>query len=118
MSRNYGEPSNVRFEPIPPATPQEWRRRVEYADAHTPLPQLAVHIVFAAAVLDPEVTKHPMSRRAFAAIKHEFGPAGIPLPTLDELCSAVALLHGRRLAAPWWIITPAQLARYGSAGEV
>lgn len=107
----------VRFEPLPPATPAEWRRRVETAHERDPLPLLAVHLVLAAAVLDPEVTKHPMSRRAFAAIKHEFSPHGLTLPTQDELCEAVVLLHARRLAAPWWIITPAQLARYAPGGK-
>lgn len=109
--------STVRFEPLPPATPQEWRRRVEAAHDYAPLSQLALHVAFAAATTSGELNAYPMSRRMFAQIRGEFGPIGLPIPTQDEVCRAVCELHARRLAAPWWRVTPAQLARYGTEGR-
>lgn len=117
MSRDSSSPSEGRFEPLPPATPQEWRRRLEAAHAYEPFPAYAFHVAAFAANLPPEATEYPMSRRAYAALRHEFNTAGIGRLTQDELCRAVLLLHSRHLAAPWWRkLTPAQLDRYTIEG--
>lgn len=108
--------STVRFTPPPPSNPQDWRRRVQAAHDYAPLPDLALLIALAAAALPPEATKSPMNRDSFQAIKHEFALQGLPRPTHDEMCTAIAQLDTRNLAAPWWKITEAQRARFAPEG--
>lgn len=116
MTRN-SHTSRVRFEPLPPLNPFEWRRRIEAAHNYRPLSELALHVALAAAVNPTEATKYPMSRRTYALIRSEFGPHGLPLPTHEQLCAAVVELHDRNLAAPWWNVNAAQLARFRAEGR-
>lgn len=117
MNRRTRPASTVRFEPIPPKTPADYRRRVIAGHEYAPLSLHALNIAIFAAGCPPELTAYPMSTKVLRELRYEFGPQGIPIPTQTELCRAVVELHERNLAAPWWNIRTSQIDRYRPEGS-
>lgn len=105
----------VRFVPTDPATPNDWRRRVETADKFLPLSDLALNIAYCAASMPENVTRYPMSVPALRAVRRELREIGID-PTYAAMREAIAHLAVRRIAAPWWLLTDSQ-ATYQRKGR-
>lgn len=105
--------STVRFEPLPPSTPAEWRERVERAHEVAPFRggSAVLNFMWWAYWAPPEHTKHPASVETYRRYRAELSKwenRGVPPLTHDDIRSIVAQLCARGLAAPWWIVTEAQ----------
>lgn len=110
--------STVRFVPVPPATPQEWRRRVEDADALAPFKRRAdvLNFVIWASSAPPAASKHPASVETYRRARRDFEYSYLMPLRHDDVRTVVAQLVARNLAAPWWVVTDAQ-ASYRRSGR-
>lgn len=100
----------VEFVPVPPATPAEWRRRVERAAEHEPFKRDTDVLNFAiwAATAPQEASKNPASVETFRRARRDFKHNYLVPLRHDDVREVVALLAARGLTAPWWNVTPAQ----------
>ncbi|MGJ0203371.1 hypothetical protein NHL51_04315 [Leucobacter sp. gxy201] len=106
------KPSGVRFVPVPPATPNDWRRRVEDADGREPFKRRSdvLNFVIWATTADKTDSTYPASVETYRRARRGFELSYLVPLRHDDIRAVIGELAARNLLAPWWIVTDAQAA--------